>query len=209
MVVIHHTAMPTAEAALERLSSAESGVSSHYVIGIDGTLWRLVPEGLRAWHAGSGSWGGNSDVNSSAIGIELDNPGDHPFAAGQMDMLELLLSDISGRRKIKPERVIGHADMAPERKRDPGSRFDWRRLALRGLSVWPRGADHPPKGPDWSGFRRDAAVFGYPMVSEEALLRAFRDRFRPWASGPLEAADCGIIAELARRWPADGTALRA
>ncbi|WP_417275152.1 N-acetylmuramoyl-L-alanine amidase [Celeribacter halophilus] len=133
LVVIHYTAMQTAQAALTRLCAPEFEVSAHYLICEKGGIYRLVDEEHRAWHAGAGAWGQITDVNSHSIGIELANDGQSPFAADQMDALEHLLDDILRRRNIPPEGVIGHSDMAPGRKIDPGPRFDWARLELRGL----------------------------------------------------------------------------
>ncbi len=196
MIVLHYTAMQSAEAALERLCDPEVEVSAHYLICEKGTVFQMVAEDMRAWHAGAGRWGEVSDVNSRSIGIELANRGDHPFSEPQMAALEGLMAGIMARWNIAPERVIGHSDMAPGRKIDPGSRFDWQRLALRGLSVWPVGAK---TGDFW----QDAAAFGYPVgdVSEAALLDAFRLRFRPAARGPLAKEDVALMADLAKRWP--------
>jgi N-acetylmuramoyl-L-alanine amidase len=162
-----------------------------------------VPEALRAWHAGAGEWGGVSDVNSRSVGIELANGGAEPFAARQMAALEGLLAGVMARWGIRPERVIGHSDMAPARKGDPGARFDWRRLARGGLSVWPEAGEAEP-----GGFVAAARAFGYPDAPEEVLLGALRLRFRPWARGPLDRVDAGIAADLARRFPVDGGATR-
>ncbi|WP_236638464.1 N-acetylmuramoyl-L-alanine amidase [Mangrovicoccus ximenensis] len=135
MVVLHYTAMESAGEALERLCSPPHEVSSHYLIGADGTLWQLVAEEARAWHAGQGSWGGAADVNSRSIGIELDNRGKGSFAVAQLEALERLLAEILARWSIPPERVIGHQDMAPGRKQDPGRYFPWPRLARKGLQT--------------------------------------------------------------------------
>ncbi len=121
-----------------------------------------------------------------------------------MAALEQLLRAVMARWHIPPERVIGHSDMAPGRKGDPGARFDWRRLALAGLSVWPAAGPGDP-----AGFRAAARAFGYPDVPDAALLAAVRLRFRPWATGPLDALDAGLVADLARRFPVDGTGARA
>ena len=135
LVVIHYTAMESAEAALARLSDPVAEVSSHWLIGADGALYSLVDEAMRAWHAGAGSWGDVEDVNSASIGIELDNDGASPFPEAQMVALEELLCGVLERWAIPPEGVIGHSDCAPGRKIDPGPRFDWGRLAYRVLSV--------------------------------------------------------------------------
>ncbi len=141
MVVLHYTGMATVEAALARLCDPVAEVSAHYLIAEDGRCWRLVEEGRRAWHAGVSSWGAVSDVNSHSIGIELANPGHHhgypPFPEPQMAVLEHLLAGILSRWEIRPGRVVGHSDVAPGRKIDPGEKFDWRRLARQGLAVWP------------------------------------------------------------------------
>ena len=198
LVVLHYTAMESEAAALERLSSPRARVSAHYLIGAGGRVTRIVPEDLRAWHAGAGRWAEVGDVNSRSVGIELDNDGASPFPEPQMEMLERLLRAVMARWGIPPERVIAHSDMAPERKGDPGVRFDWRRLARRGLSVWPRAGAAP--APD---FAAAARRFGYPDLSEEVLLAAFRLRFRPGAEGPLDATDRALIADLAERFPVD------
>lgn len=202
LVVLHYTAMASTEAVLRHLCDASSEVSAHYVIAPDGAVHQLVEEQDRAWHAGAGSWGSVSDVNSHSIGIELCNDAQSPFAAPLMDALEELLADILARWHIPPERVIAHSDMAPMRKRDPGPRFDWRRLALAGLSVWPEvgAGDNPPAEP----FLPLARRFGYTAdAPAEAILAAFRLRFRPGHSGPEDGADRALAADLAARFPVD------
>ncbi len=196
LIVLHHTAMPTARAALDRLCDPCAEVSAHYLIDEDGGTLRLVAEDARAWHAGDGKWRGVRDINSRSIGIELQNDAVSPFPEPQMAALERLLGGIMERWGITPDGVIGHSDMAPERKSDPGPRFDWRRLARAGFSVWPEA-----RAP--GNFRVDAAAFGYPSVAEDALLRAFRLRFRPWATGALDDTDRALAADLARRFPVD------
>jgi len=199
MVVIHYTAMASAAAACDTLCNPETQVSAHYLIAQDGTVLSLVPEDLRAWHAGAGRWGGITDVNSHSIGIELANDGTSPFAAPLMDALEDLLRAIMQRWDIRPERVIGHSDMAPQRKIDPGPRFDWRRLALQGLAVWPDAAQADP-----ADFAPAMRAFGYTATDDpDLLLQSFRLRFRPWARGALDGTDAGLIADLARRFPVD------
>ena len=202
LVVIHYTAMASCAEALARLCNPLAEVSAHYLIDSDGTVLSLVDEGARAWHAGAGSWAGRGDVNSRSLGIELANRGNEPFSAPQMTALEGLLRGVLARWALPPQAVIGHSDMAPDRKADPGPRFDWRRLALGGLSVWPE-ADRP------GDFVSDLQRFGYPDAPPETLLAAFRLRFRPWAYGPLDDTDRGLAANLARRFPVDGTAPQA
>jgi N-acetylmuramoyl-L-alanine amidase len=191
LVVLHYTAMASAEAALARLCDPGAEVSCHWLIDEAGRVFALVPEELRAWHAGAGFWGGAGDVNSRSIGIELQNDGRSPFPEQQMAALETLLAAVMERWGIAPAGVIAHSDMAPDRKADPGPRFDWRRLARAGLSVWPEAAEP-------GDFMADARAFGYPEVPEEMLLAALRLRFRPWAAGPLDAGDRALAAGLAR-----------
>lgn len=205
MVVLHYTAMEDAGAALARLCDPVAEVSAHYLIDRDGTVLRLVPEELRAWHAGAGRWGRVRDVNSHSIGIELQNSGAGPFPPAQMAALMHLLEGVLARHAIPPERVIGHSDMAPARKRDPGLLFDWRALARAGLSVWPG----PLPGGDPADFRAGAVGFGYdPDLPDDLLLAAFRLRFRPRAQGPPAARDAALAAALARCWPVDRTGAR-
>ena len=128
LIVIHYTAMDTAEAALERLCDPQYEVSAHYLISAQGAVHQLVSEDMRAWHAGAGQWGEITDVNSHSIGIELDNRGDHPYAHPQVETLCALLPGIMKRWNITLENIIGHSDCAPGRKIDPGPRFDWLRL---------------------------------------------------------------------------------
>ncbi|MCP1168158.1 N-acetylmuramoyl-L-alanine amidase [Limimaricola litoreus] len=202
LVVIHYTAMTSHDAALERLCDPAAEVSAHWLISGAGDVTALVPEELRAWHAGAGRWGAVDDVNSRSIGIELYNRGDHPFAGPQMAELEALLSGVMERWRIPPERVIGHSDMAPGRKDDPGPRFDWKRLARHGLSIWPEAGQGA--APSARGFDDLARIFGYTAdVSHAERLAAFRLRFRPHAAGPVDATDMALVADLAARFPVD------
>lgn len=206
LVVLHYTAMLTAEAALARLCDPAAEVSAHYLIAEDGRIWTLVPEAERAWHAGAGAWGGVGDVNSRSIGIELANAGPldgfPPFSHPQMHALEALLGGIRDRWGIAAERVIGHSDMTPQRKADPGPKFDWRGLALAGHAVWPAGEGGGEDG--WPAFRAAAARAGYVAPDDDwaAVLAAFRLRFRPWAGeAALQAADVALAQGLAAAHP--------
>lgn len=141
MLVIHYTGMPSAEAAIEWLAHPASRVSAHYLIDEDGRVVRMVEEEKRAWHAGVSHWRGRDNVNDCSIGIELVNPGHEwgyrPFPEAQMAALEALAADICARHRIPPTRVVGHADVAPGRKTDPGELFDWARLARAGIAKVP------------------------------------------------------------------------
>lgn len=197
LVVIHYTAMVSCTAARARLCDPSAEVSAHWLISETGEADALVPEEMRAWHAGAGRWRGQDDINSRSIGIELANTGAQPFPEPQMAALEGLLTGIRYRWGIGVAGVIGHSDMAPGRKADPGARFDWRRLARAGLSVWPQ-----PGVP--GDFGRDLAAFGYPPGDPDLLLAAFRLRFRPWAAGPLDDIDRALAAGLLDAGPGAG-----
>lgn len=200
-MVLHYTAMASASEALARLCDPVAEVSAHYLIDRDGTIFSLVDEANRAWHAGAGAWGGAGDVNSRSIGIELQNTGAEPFPEPQMAALERLLAKVLKRHALPPGAVIAHSDMAPDRKCDPGVRLDWRRLAARGLSVWPE-----PALP--GDFPADLRAFGYPDCPSETLLAAFRLRFRPWGQGLLDDTDRALAAGL-RAFAIDETGARA
>jgi N-acetylmuramoyl-L-alanine amidase len=198
LVVIHYTAMGSCAAAFARLCDPQAEVSAHYLIDYDGTVIPLVSEAARAWHAGAGQWRGLDDINSRSIGIELANTGAEPFPEPQMAALEALLRGIMQRWAIAAEGVIAHSDMAPGRKADPGARFDWRRLALAGLSVWPEVGAAPANVDD---FARLVQGFGYPDAAPETLLAAFRLRFCPWASGSIAPTEAVLAQNLAARYP--------
>ncbi|WP_420478867.1 N-acetylmuramoyl-L-alanine amidase [Brevundimonas sp. FT23028] len=140
MLVLHYTGMQTGEAALTRLCDPDARVSAHYLVDEDGTIHRLVPEERRAWHAGRGGWQGETDCNAASIGVEIVNPGHEfgyrDFPDVQIDAVISLVSDIRTRWTIPDARIIGHSDLAPERKQDPGERFPWKRLAGLGHGLW-------------------------------------------------------------------------
>lgn len=210
LVVIHYTAMQTAELALDRLRDPEIEVSAHWLVTRGGELASLVAEADRAWHAGAGAWGGITDVNSASIGIELDNDGFSPFTEPQMVALERLLEDVLRRWGIPAEGVIAHSDLAPGRKGDPGPRFDWRRLSRSGLAIWPESSGRAEGGEPVPRFAESAARIGYPveMAGEEAVLGAFRLRFRPGVDGPETERDRMLAADLARRFGVDRATLK-
>lgn len=178
--------MQDADAALARLCDPQAEVSSHYLIDTAGAVTQLVAEKRRAWHAGTGHWAGQADINSRSIGIELDNRGDHPFPEPQMVALERLLRAIRGRWPIV--QTLGHSDMAPGRKVDPGPHFDWARLARQGLAapLVQLGGETVSE----ASFRAAAGQAGFPAnVPFETLLHSARLRCAPWRQGPLTADD--------------------
>jgi N-acetylmuramoyl-L-alanine amidase len=191
MLILHYTGMTSGDAALARLTSPEAKVSAHYVIEEDGAIWRLVAEDRRAWHAGISFWAGRRDINGHSIGIELVNPGHEwgyrPFPEPQMAALEALAQDILTRHAIRPEFVLGHSDVAPQRKEDPGELFDWARLAQTGIGLWPDFATAPRDTPEDAGAaQRLLAAIGYEVPQTGALddatravLTAFQRHFHP------------------------------
>ena len=195
LIVLHYTGMATYAEARARLCDPLHEVSAHWLLSDEGEAEALVDEARRAWHAGAGSWCAVTDNNSASIGVEMQNPGDRPYPQAQMAGLERLLTGIMARWGIGAAGVIGHSDMAPTRKRDPGPRFDWRRLALQGLSVWPE-----PTEAGTADFMDCLTQFGYPVWPEADVLNAFRLRFRPWAMGPVSDGDrclaAGLVAQL-------------
>ena len=209
MLILHYTGMPTAADALDRLCSPEAGVSAHYLIEEDGTAWYLVPEERRAWHAGVASWAGRTDVNSASIGIELVNPGHEwgyrPFPEPQMTALEALCREILARHPIPPRYVLGHSDVAPQRKCDPGEFFDWRRLARAGIGLWPDKATSVPDPKDIATLQQLLAAIGYEVPQTGrldeatiAVIAAFQRHFRPsCCDGRLDAETTGRIAARA------------
>ena len=194
MIVLHYTAMLSAEAACARLCDPEFEVSAHYLIGRCGTVFQLVDEEMRAWHAGAGQWGDITDVNSRSIGIELDNDGVSPFSAPLMDALEGLMPGIMARWDIPAANVIGHSDMAPGRKCDPGARFDWARLVCGGLAIGSAGVGDAV---DEAAFGAALDRLGYPACDPETRLAAFRLRHNQGARGPLNGTDCARAAAVA------------
>src|SRR5258705_10116251 len=175
-VVLHYTSNDNAERGLRTLTDPASKVSAHYLIGRDGRIYALVDERARAWHAGVSYWGGNRDVNSAAIGIELDNDGDEAFAAPLIDKLLALLADLKARYSIPTANFIGHSDVAPRRKVDPGALFPWRELAARGFGLW---CDPPYRVPPEADGLTLLAAFGYDTSDAAAAISAFKLHFAP------------------------------
>jgi len=178
MLVLHYTGMRTAEEALRRLCDDQAKVSAHYAVDEDGTCYALVAEEHRAWHAGVASWRGNMDINARSIGIEIVNPGHEfgyrPFPTVQMEMVRDLVLDILRRHPIPPRNVVGHSDVAPTRKQDPGELFDWPGLAESGIGLW---ADNDALAGDVADVLRWLERLGYDTADEEAALLAFQRHF--------------------------------
>jgi N-acetylmuramoyl-L-alanine amidase len=203
LLVLHYTGMRGAGAALDRLRDPEAAVSSHYLIDEGGAVFALVPEAERAWHAGRSWWRGRAGLNDVSVGIELANPGHEwgyrPFPAAQMEALAELARGIMARWSMPAWAVAAHADIAPDRKDDPGELFDWQRLAHLGVGVWPGGAARAE--PDEAAARRALAAVGYPLEPQGAtlaqVLTAFQRRFRPArVDGRLDDGTMGRLLAL-------------
>jgi N-acetylmuramoyl-L-alanine amidase len=204
MLVLHYTGMHSADEAIERLCDPVSKVSAHYLVEENGRIWRLVPEIRRAFHAGLSCWEGGSDLNSVSVGVEIVNPGHEwgyrTFPETQMRSVEGLCLDLVSRHPIPPHRVVGHSDIAPERKSDPGELFDWPRLARAGIGIWPP-VNPPPPGFKVDNTRSlaDLAAIGYCATpgSETPALIAFQRRFRPSrCDGGLDPESAARLAEV-------------
>jgi len=220
MLVLHYTGMQSGEAALARLRDPAAEVSSHYMVEEDGRVFRLVSEERRAWHAGKSSWRGETDVNGASIGVEVVNPGHEfgyrPYAEAQIASVINLLGDIRSRWTIEDVNIVGHADVAPDRKEDPGELFPWKRLAEAGHGLWAE----PPAAPGaplnegeesagvfalQAGFTRlgyDSAPSGRFDIHTAAVVRAFQRHWRPErvdgvADGETRARLIGLLRLLA------------
>jgi N-acetylmuramoyl-L-alanine amidase len=208
ILLLHYTGMQTGEAALSRLIDPAAKVSAHYMIDEDGAVYRLVDEERRAWHAGISAWAGERDVNGRSIGIELVNPGHEfgyrPFPEAQMAALVDLAQGIVKRHPIPAARVLGHSDVAPARKQDPGELFDWPRLAAAGIGLWPDGA--VPRAAPIAEVQALLARYGYDVPQSAALddataavVTAFQRHFRPARlDGVPDAETIGRLTALVR-----------
>ena len=176
-VILHATSNDTVEQALRTLTDPQRRVSSHYLIGREGTVYQLVDERLRAWHAGESKWGADTDLNSVSIGIELDNNGDELFPDIQISALLTLLRGIEERYRIPPANYLGHGDVAPKRKVDPSRYFPWATLGRQGFGLW---CDPPwPQPPAAMDAILALRAIGYDVADVEAAVRAFKRHFVP------------------------------
>lgn len=198
LIVIHFTSEGSAAEALHTLRTHNGGgrVSAHYMIGADGHIYQLVADRMRAWQAGVGRWGTITDLNSASIGIELDNNGHEPFPPVQIDSLLRLLDDLTTRWHIPRTQIIGHEDLAPTRRDDPGPYFPWAQLAAAGFGRWPKGPlTDPPAGFDpWLAM----AALGYDLSDRGAAVRAFHHHFRAMQGDTLDAQDARVLYALVR-----------
>ena len=197
LLLLHYTGMKSAAAAVAWLARADSRVSCHYVVDTDGRITQQVPEAMRAWHAGVSCWAGEVDINSCSIGIEIQNPGHemgyHPFPDAQMAAVAALSRDIVVRHGIAARRVLAHSDVAPQRKIDPGEKFDWRFLAARGVGIW------VPPSPVRDGDAELAA--GAPTACIAAAQKMFaRLGYDIDATGELDRKTVAVVTAFQRRY---------
>jgi N-acetylmuramoyl-L-alanine amidase len=223
IILLHYTGMQSPQAALERLCSPDSKVSAHYFVFEDGRIVQSVPESRRAWHAGISHWAGETDINSASIGVEIANPGHdfgYPdFPKRQIAAVIALCKGIIARRSIAPQRVLGHSDVAPSRKRDPGEKFPWRLLADSGVGEWVTPSRITDKGESFTvgqenddirGLQMALADFGYGIEAtgrfDEAtrdVVTAFQRHFRPAKiDGVADSSTLRTLHKLLlhRRW---------
>jgi N-acetylmuramoyl-L-alanine amidase len=222
ILLLHYTGLDSMARAIDWLTRQGSGVSCHYGIDADGRITQMVAEELRAWHAGESVWAGESDINSASIGIEIHNPGHdlgYPdFPEVQMQAVERLCRDIVARHGIRPERVLAHSDVAPARKKDPGEKFPWARLARAGIGHWvepvPATAADPGwslgvAGPEVASMQAALSRYGYGLdptgvldARTEAVVTAFQRHFRPGrVDGRIDASTVATLERLIRALP--------
>ena len=200
MLVLHYTGMRSAAEAIARLRDPAARVSSHYVVEEDGTVWRLVPEERRAFHAGLSYWRGHTGLNERSVGIEIVNPGHEwgyrAFPPAQMAAVGSLCRAVLPRHPIPGRNVVAHSDVAPARKDDPGELFDWQRLAADGIGIWPTAGD----AEDERGVPALLAAIGYdPGVPMEIAVRAFQRHWAPEAvTGIADARTEAALRRVAR-----------
>ena len=195
MILMHYTGMPTGEAAIARLRDPGAKVSAHYVVEEDGTVFVLVPEERRAWHAGKSFWGGETDINGCSVGVEIVNPGHEfgyrPFPDAQIAAVIALNADIRSRWIVPDARILGHADVAPDRKEDPGELFPWQRLAEAGHGLWAEPA--PAPGPPLA-----EGAAGLDVVALQAALARLGYDSKP--SGQYGASTAAAVRAFQRHW---------
>lgn len=220
-VVIHYTGMQSGEAALRRLCDPKAEVSAHYLIEEDGRLFQLVDEEKRAWHAGVSSWRGQDNINHNSIGIELVNPGHEfgyrPFPEPQIERLISLLSHLKSCYNITVNGFVGHSDIAPGRKLDPGPLFPWKKLAENGFGLWPRcdgknsskvmmhGQENVPKSDYVIKLNKQLGIVGYHLgdiqsfnATHQSVVRAFQAHWRPeTVSGLVDIGTAMVLEDIA------------
>jgi N-acetylmuramoyl-L-alanine amidase len=195
-VIIHHTAQNSCEQTLKTFTTAKSQVSAHYVICKDGTIYHMLNDYLRAWHGGIARWGNNTDINSSSIGIEIDNNGYEPFTDEQVDHLIKLLASLKKAYGIPTANFIGHSDIAPTRKVDPNVNFPWKKLADNGFGLWWNDTTNVVVPQDFNSMQA-LRIIGYDVRDTAAVIGAFKRKFEQQdKSTTLNDADKKILFTL-------------
>ena len=198
-VIIHHTAQTACDTTLRTFTLPRTQVSAHYVICRDGTIHHMLNDYLRAWHAGAGKWGNLTDVNSSSIGIELDNNGFEPFSEAQISSLLTLLKHLKKEYNIPTANFIGHADIAPKRKVDPSKYFPWQRLSQNGYGYWYDTSN--VRLPDNFNTMQSLRVIGYDIADSAAAVRSFKLHFEQIDNNAtISEADKKIIYQLVKKY---------
>ncbi|SDX70090.1 N-acetylmuramoyl-L-alanine amidase [Flavobacterium degerlachei] len=174
-IIIHHTAQDSLQQTIKTFTLTRTQVSAHYVIADDGTVVQMLNDYMRAWHAGRGSWGKDTDLNSSSIGIELDNNGTEPFSEAQVTSLMALLSKLKKEYNIPTQNIIGHSDIAPSRKNDPSVLFPWKTLAENGFGVWADETLEP--APIAFNIEQGLRIIGYDTKNLSSAIMAFKIHF--------------------------------
>jgi N-acetylmuramoyl-L-alanine amidase len=222
ILLLHYTGLPSCAEAIDWLRRPDSKVSCHYVVDESGRITQMVAEDMRAWHAGLSYWAGEKDINSASIGIEIHNPGHdagYPeFPELQMAAVEALCRDIIFRNGIRPERVLAHSDVAPARKRDPGEKFDWARLARAGIGHWVEPVPYDPgdgdvrvaeSGPPVANAQSMLSEYGYGIEATGRydavtgfVVKAFQRHFRPGrVDGRLDPSTTATLERLLAALP--------
>jgi N-acetylmuramoyl-L-alanine amidase len=194
-VVIHHTAQNSCEQTLKTFTLERTKVSAHYVICKDGTVHHMLNDYMRAWHGGIGSWGNNTDLNSSSIGIEIDNNGFEPFEQAQINSLLRLLAQLKNKYQIPTDHFIGHSDIAPRRKVDPNINFPWKTLANLGYGIWfePDANYQLQAG---LSIKQALSLVGYETKDSTAAILAFKRHFRQDSSRIMTKEDSSVLSQL-------------
>jgi len=199
-VIIHHTAQNSCEQTLKTFTTAKSQVSAHYVICKDGTIHHMLNDYLRAWQAGVSKWGNNTDINSSSIGIEIDNNGFEPFTDEQISSLLTLLTTLKKAYSIPTANFIGHEDIAPGRKVDPNVYFPWKKLADSGFGIWWNDTTNVVVPPNFNSIEA-LRIVGYDIKDSIAAIQTFKRKYEQIdKSSTLEEADKKILYTLYRKF---------
>ena len=200
-IILHYTAMST-EKSLERLCDPVHEVSCHYLIDPSGFCYQLVDNNKRAWHAGKSYWRGYHDLNSRSLGIELVNSGNEDYPEAQMKSLIKLVQHLIESLALNPKNILGHSDIAPTRKLDPGKWFNWQKLSVNGVGFFPEVSE--PIACDKQVFLAEAKRAGFnPNANAEHVLKTFRNRCRPKFTGELDGYDCALMQKFADAFDID------